>query len=146
MNEITKLTHFVNHLCNDNCETCDIKCNYYEIVKQLYDAGYRLQSIDFITNEEVQIDDIVRIIRTSYSLSPRMSDAAKAIYNSGYRKLSDNIVVMSKDDLKLYKRSIVEELIEKLKNKACRGQMYNGDPLYCININDAESVIKEYLK
>ena len=46
MNEIIKMVHFVNHVCDDDCETCDIKCNYYEIAKQLYDAGCRYQGIE----------------------------------------------------------------------------------------------------
>lgn len=54
MNEIIKMVHFVNHVCDDDCETCDIKCNYYEIAKQLYDAGYRYQGIEEV-NAEIEI-------------------------------------------------------------------------------------------
>ena len=146
MNEIIKMVQFINHVCNDDCETCDIKCNYYEIAKQLYDAGYRRQDISFMTNEEVQIEDIARIIRTSYSLSPCTSDVAKAIYNAGYRKLSDNIVVMSKDDLKLYRRSVVEGLIEKLKDDVVQCYTHDGNAMDGINIDDLNDIVKEYLK
>ena len=139
------MVQFVNHVCDDDCETCDIKCNYYEIVKQLYDAGYRLQDTNFMTNEEVQTDDIARIIRTSYSLSPCISDAAKAIYSSGYRKLSSNIVVMSKDDLKLYKRSIVEELMEKLKNVIHERDYLQGYAEIGL-IEEIDELSKDYLK
>ena len=48
-----------------------------------------MNEVSFMTNEEVQTDDIARIIRTSYSLSPCTSDAAKAIYNAGYRKADE---------------------------------------------------------
>lgn len=146
MNEIIKMVHFVNHVCDDDCETCDIKCNYYEIAKQLYDAGYRHQGINFMTNEEVQTDDIARIIRTSYSLSPCTSDAAKAIYNSGYRKLSDGIVVMSKDDLKLYKHSIVKEFIEVLKDNAVQCYTHDGNGMDGIDVDDLNDIAKDYLK
>ena len=146
MNEIAKMTHVICKVCNDNCETCDIKCNCYKCAKQLYDTGYRLQDIDFMTNEEVQIDDIVRIMRTSYSLSPCMSDAAKAIYNSGYRKLSNNIVAMSKDDLKLYKHSIVEGLMEKLKDNIVQCYMHDGNGMDGIDVNDLNDIVKDYLK
>lgn len=145
MNEIVKMTKFVNHVCDDNCETCGIKCNYYEIAKQFYDAGYRRQDIDFITNEEVQTDDIARIIRTSYSLSPCTSDAAKAIYNSGYRKLSNNIVVMTKEDLKLYKLSIIEGLIEKLKNIIHERDYLQGYAEIGL-IEEIDELSKDYLK
>ena len=48
-----------------------------------------MNEVNFMTNEEVQTDDIARIIRTSYSLSPCTSDAAKAIYDAGYRKADE---------------------------------------------------------
>lgn len=56
MNEIIKMVHVINHVCDDDCETCDIKCNYYEIAKQLYDAGYRHQDVDFMTNKETEAE------------------------------------------------------------------------------------------
>lgn len=146
MNEIIKMVHVINHVCDDDCETCDIKCNYYEIAKQLYDTGYRRQDVDFMTNEEVQTDDIARIIRTSYSLSPCTSDVAKAIYNAGYRKLNSNIVAMSKDDLKLYKRSIVEELLEKLKDNVVQCYTHDGSGMDGIDIDDLNDIVKDYLK
>ena len=74
-----------------------------------------MNEVNFMTNEEVQIDDIARIIRTSYSLSPCTSDAAKAIYNSGYRKIDDDCAVITKDELKEYKRQAVKEFVEKVK-------------------------------
>lgn len=125
MNEIAKMTHVICKVCNDNCETCDIKCNCYKCAKQLYDAGYRLQEINFATNEEAQTDDIARIIRTSYSLSPCTSDAAKAIYNSGYRKVDENCVMITKVELKEHKRQAVKEFAEKLKMKAFNKDMFN---------------------
>lgn len=146
MNEIAKMTHFVNHVCGNDCETCDIKCNYYEIVKQLYDAGYRLQEIDFATNETLQTDDIARIIRTAYSLSPCTSDVAKAIYNAGYRKLNSNAVVMTKDDLKLYKLSIIEGLMEKLKDNVIQCYTHDGNGMDDIDIDDLNDIVKDYLK
>ena len=105
-----------------------------------------MNEVNFMTNEEVQTDDIARIIRTSYSLSPCTSDVAKAIYNSGYRKLSDNIVVMSKDDLKLYKRSIVKELLEKLKDNVVQCYTHDCNGMDGIDIDDLNDIVKDYLK
>ena len=105
-----------------------------------------MNEVNFMTNEEVQTDDIARIIRTSYSLSPCTSDVAKAIYNSGYRKLSGDIVAMSKDDLKLYKRSIVEGLLEKLKDNVVQCYTHDGNGMYGIDIDDLNDIVKEYLK
>lgn len=105
-----------------------------------------MNEVNFMTNEEVQTDDIARIIRTSYSLSPCTSDVAKAIYNTGYRKLSSNIVVMSKDDLKLYKHSVVEGLMEKLKDNIVQCYTHDGNGIDGIDIDDLNDIVKDYLK
>ena len=75
-----------------------------------------MNEVNFMTNEEVQTDDIARIIRTSYSLSACTSDAAKAIYNAGYRKIDDDCAVITKAELKQYKAQAVKEFVEKLKS------------------------------
>lgn len=48
-------------------------------------------------------------------------DAAEALYSVGYRKIDENCIVITKDELKLYKMQAVKEFAEKLKAKACRG-------------------------
>lgn len=75
-----------------------------------------MNEVNFMTNEEVQTEDIARIIRTSYSLSACTSDAAKAIYNSGYRKIDDDCAVITKAELKQYKVQEVKEFAEKVKS------------------------------
>lgn len=42
-------------------------------------------------------------------------DAAEALYSVGYRKIYENCVVITKDELKLYKMQAVKEFAERLK-------------------------------
>ena len=71
---------------------------------------------------------------------------AEILYNAGYRKLSGDIVAMSKDDLKLYKRSIAEEFIEALKDNAVQCYTHDGNGMDGIDIDDLNDIVKEYLK
>lgn len=48
-------------------------------------------------------------------------DISKALYNAGYRKIDENCAVITKAELKEYKRQAVKEFAEKMKEKACRG-------------------------
>lgn len=58
----------------------------------------------------------------------------KALYNAGYRKIDENCAVITKAELKEYKRQAVKEFAEKLKANACRG---------CID-ELIEKLLKEY--
>ena len=53
---------------------------------------------------------------------------------------------MSKDDLKLYRRSIVEGLMEKLKDDVVQCYTHDGNEMYGIDIDDLNDIVKEYLK
>ena len=45
---------------------------------------------------------------------------AKALYNAGYRQIDENCAVITKAELKEYKRQAVKEFAEKLKIKAIK--------------------------
>ena len=105
-----------------------------------------MSKVNFMTNEEVQTDDIARIIRTAYSLSSCTSDVAKAIYNAGYRKLNSSIVAMTKEDLKLYKLSIIEGLFEKLKDNIVQCYTHDSNGMDGIDVDDLNNIVKDYLK
>lgn len=76
-----------------------------------------------MTKEE-QIEEMAKIIRTAPFLHDGSSeyfllkrDSAKALYNDDYRKIDDKCVVITKDDLNIYKRKAVKAFAEKLKEK-----------------------------
>lgn len=104
-----------------------------------------MNEVNFMTNEEVQTDDIARIIRTSYSLSPCTSDAAKAIYSSGYRKIDENCAVITKVELKEYKRQSVKEFAKKLKNIIHERDYLKGYAEIGL-IEEIDELLKDYLK
>lgn len=43
---------------------------------------------------------------------------AESLYNAGYRKIDENCIVITKAELKEYKRQAVKEFAEKLKESA----------------------------
>ena len=49
-----------------------------------------------------------------------ISCEAEAIYNAGYRKIDENCAVITKDELKEYKRQAVKEVLENLKEESSR--------------------------
>lgn len=75
-------------------------------------------------------------------------EIAEAIYNAGYRKIDENCVVITKAELKEYKRQAVKEFAEKLKAKAysvvgfdvCK-RVYAKE--YTINEMDINELLKE---
>ena len=75
-------------------------------------------------------------------------EIAEAIYNAGYRKIDENCAVITKAELKEYKRQAVKEFAEKLKAKArsvvgfnVRKKVYAKE--YTINEIDINELLKE---
>lgn len=66
---------------------------------------------------------------------------AEALYNAGYRQIDENCAVITKAELKEYKRQAVKEFAEKLKNQIA---------IYCrygyVDYDDTTDVIDELLK
>ena len=66
---------------------------------------------------------------------------AQTYYNAGYRKIDENCAVITKAELKEYKRQAVKEFAQKLKEcaKSCKKSGYDG-----IDEEDIDLILKEY--
>ena len=74
---------------------------------------------------------------------------AKALYNAGYRQIDENCAVITKAELKEYKRQAVKEFAERLKAKAYSVVGFNVHKKvyakeYTINEIDIDELLKEY--
>ncbi len=69
---------------------------------------------------------------------------AERICNAGYRKIDESCAVITKVELKEYKRQVVKEFAEKLKAKTLDKTYRNKD--FNINISDIYKMIEETLK
>ena len=74
---------------------------------------------------------------------------AKALYNAGYRQIDENCAVITKAELKEYKRQAVKEFAERLKAKAYSVVGFNVHKKvyakeYTINEIDINELLKEY--
>lgn len=47
-------------------------------------------------------------------------EIAEALYNAGYRKIDENCAVITKNELKLYQRQAVKDVLENLKEASSR--------------------------
>lgn len=68
---------------------------------------------------------------------------AKALYNAGYRKIDENCAVITKAELKEYKRQAVKEFAERVKN-AFYAEFDEIIP--SIMANKIDELLKEYEK
>lgn len=76
-------------------------------------------------------------------------EIAKIYYNAGYRKIDENCAVITKAELKEYKRQAVKEFSEKLKKKV--HNYYPSIDSYCMSrhvilVQDIDELLKEILK
>lgn len=70
---------------------------------------------------------------------------AERLCNAGYRKIDDNCAVITKDELKEYKRQAVKEFAERLKEHTI---LYNGINVKyeAITADIIDELLKEYEK
>ena len=66
---------------------------------------------------------------------------AKIYYNSGYRKIDENCAVITKSELKEYKRQAVKAFAERLKNNYSHSIILE---LKYITENRIDELLKEY--
>lgn len=87
-------------------------------------------------NKEQQIKEMENITydKIKKTCGAKLKDISEALYNAGYRKIDENCAVITKAELKEYKRQAVKEVAERLKENACRG---------CID-ELIEKLLKEY--
>lgn len=83
-------------------------------------------------DEKQQIEEIAGTIcntcKDSFEISKKCKNViepclaayahAEAIYNTGYRKIDENCAVITKAELKEYKRQAVKEVLENLKESS----------------------------
>lgn len=67
--------------------------------------------------------------------------SAEMLYNAGYRQIDENCAVITKAELKEYKRQAVKEFAEKLKAKAV--QEAEAEDYVCYIV---DRLLKEYEK
>lgn len=105
-------------------------------------------------NKEQQIEEIANITydKIKKTFGAKFKDIAEAIYNTGYCKIDENCAVITKAELKEYKRQAVKEFAERLKEKAHKGAF--RDPItykfierdYTITESELNELLKEYEK
>lgn len=72
---------------------------------------------------------------------------AEALYNAGYRQIDENCAVITKAELKEYKRQAVKDFAEKLqKELPCRDYTFNGNTYSMILTSSMKYVIDKLLK
>lgn len=72
---------------------------------------------------------------------------AERLCNAGYRKIDESCAVITKIELKEYKRQAVKEFAEKLqKELPCRDYTYNGNTYSMILTSSMKYVIDKLLK
>ena len=70
---------------------------------------------------------------------------AEILYNAGYRKIDENCAMITKDELKEYKRQSVKEFAEKLKERMGeRDYMGVKYKQGVFSENDIGELLKEY--
>lgn len=114
-------------------------------------------------NKEQQIEEIEQFIydyvdskqtERVYLLSSRVNELAKpfvhnkgiaeALYNAGYRKIDENCAVITKVELKEYKRQAVKAFAERLK-KDPRINNYGLEFVALVDIDaELKALLKEY--
>lgn len=74
-------------------------------------------------------------------------DISKALYNAGYRKIDENCAVITKAELKEYKRQAVKEFAERVKAHAERCYEWAIAKIVSAEVgNVLDVLLKEYEK
>ena len=94
-------------------------------------------------NKEQQIEQMAKIINELCCVyTTTETDIAEGIYQAGYRKIDDNCAVITKAELKEYKRQAVKEFAERLK----KDPRINNFGLEFVALVDIEAELKALLK
>ena len=96
-------------------------------------------------NKEQQIEKMAKIVDEMYNVyTTTAEDIADGLYNAGYRKIDDNCAVITKAELKEYKRQAVKEFAERLK-KDTRINNYGLEFVALVDIDaELKALLKEY--
>lgn len=93
-------------------------------------------------DKKQQIEEIAKIVDEMYNvITMTAEDIVEGLYNAGYRKIDDKCVVMTKEDLEIYKKQAVKEFAEKLK----MAFFYEFDEIIPSIMSDRiDELLKEY--
>ena len=101
-------------------------------------------------NKEQQIKDICKLICATCAQFDGCAinckahrDTAEALYNAGYRQINENCAVITKAELKEYKRQAVKEFAQKLKARLAKFIWKHNIP-ECIFNDVIADLLKEY--
>ena len=95
-------------------------------------------------NKNEMIEEMEKIVDEMYNVyTTTAEDIAEGLYNAGYRKIDDNCAVITKSELKEYKRQAVKEFAERLKEHTI---LYNGINVKyeAITADIIDELLKEY--
>ena len=99
-------------------------------------------------DREEQIEEIAEKMQKCYEKNGLLNFKwfAEALYNAGYRKIDENCAVITKAELKEYKRQAVKEFAEKLKRKAFNKDMFNdwAGATYVVLVREIDELLKDY--
>ena len=98
-------------------------------------------------DKKQQIEEIANITydKIKKTFGAKFKDIAEAIYNAGYRKINENCAVITKSELKEYKRQAVKEFAERLKERMGeRDYMGIKYKQGVFSENDIDELLKEY--
>lgn len=98
-------------------------------------------------DKKQQIEQMAKIINELYCVyTTTETDIAEGIYQAGYRKIDENCAVITKAELKEYKRQAVKAFAERLK-KDSRINNYGLEFVALVDIDaELKAVLKEYEK
>ena len=101
-------------------------------------------------NKEQQIKDICKLICATCAQFDGCAinckahrDTAEALYNAGYHQMNENCAVITKAELKEYKRQAVKEFAQKLKARLAKFIWKHNIP-ECIFNDVIADLLKEY--
>lgn len=106
-------------------------------------------------NKEHQIEEIMLTVPqkiVAYDGNPagqhlygeQRQEIAEALYNAGYRKIDENCTVITKAELKEYKRQAVKEFAEKLKENSIEINSRDFGFMDFVGVDAIDELLKEY--
>lgn len=97
-------------------------------------------------NKEQQIEEMTQdFINFGITTRQGVEAFAEILYNAGYRQIDENCAVITKAELKEYKRQVVKEFTERLKNVIHERDYLQGYAEIGL-IEEIDELLKEYEK
>lgn len=105
------------------------------------------EQVEQMAKERNEIKDIMKLLDRCGSLNPMCkADVATIVYGNNYRKVPENAVVITKDELKRHQKQAVKEFSEKLKECAQTNLDHFTGFQKVILTEQIDELLKEYEK